>query len=353
MSCPFGTHRSLEPTGCLPQAAWKVDNQTPLQDNEILVKVRTLNIDSASFTQLEEECGHDLERIRQRILGIVQERGKMHNPVTGSGGMLMGTIARVGSALQGKATAQGHIPQEGMSIATLVSLSLTPLRIERILAIRPDSDQVEIEGEAILFESGLWCPLPSDMPEEVALAALDVAGAAAQVARLVKPGDRVLVVGAGGKSGLLCCYEAARRCGPHGLVLGLERHPQARKELEELGFCAQVLDADAQQPVQVLHQVMQASQGQELDLVINCVNIPGTEMSCVLPLRQRGTVYFFSMATSFTAAALGAEGVGKDVDLLIGNGFARGHDLVTLQALRDCPALRQRFQQRYAPSLLA
>lgn len=353
MNCPYGTHRSLQPLNSLPQAAWKVDAESPLGEREILVEVSTLNIDSASFTQLEEECDHDLDRISQRIEQIVQERGKMHNPVTGSGGMLMGTIAQVGAALQGQPNAQGHVPAVGMQIATLVSLSLTPLRIRRILSICPESDQVQVEAQAILFESGLWCPLPEDLPQEVALAALDVAGAAAQVARQVQPGDKVLVLGAGGKSGILCCYEAARRMGPHGMLLGLERHPQARKDLEELGFCRQVLDADAQHPVEVLQQVMQATQGQELDLVINCVNIPATEMSCVLPLRQRGTVYFFSMATSFTAAALGAEGVGKDVDLLMGNGFAKGHDLTTLQILRDCPALRELFTRRYAPTLVA
>lgn len=353
MSCPYGTHRSLEPRGSLPQGAWKLDNQSPLDPREIAIDVTTLNIDSASFTQIEEECHHDLEAIARKIESIVAERGKMHNPVTGSGGMLMGTISEVGSALQGRPNAQGHVPTVGMRIATLVSLSLTPLRIDEILEISPESDQVRIRGRAIIFESGIWCPLPDDLPQEVALAALDVAGAAAQVARMVQPGQKVLVLGAGGKSGLLCCYEARRRCGPHGMVLGLERHPQGRSDLEALGFCHRVLDADAQQPVEVLQQVLAATGGEELDLVINCVNIPGTEMSSVLPLRQRGTVYFFSMATSFTAAALGAEGLGKDVDLLIGNGFAKGHDLTTLQVLRDCPPLRQLFTRRYAPTLLA
>lgn len=353
MNCPFGSHRSLEPINSLPQAAWKVDAQTPAGEREILVEVDTLNIDSASFTQLEEECEHDLERLSRRIVEIVSERGKMHNPVTGSGGMLMGTIAAVGSKLQGVANAQGHRAEVGLKIASLVSLSLTPLRLGRVLEIRPDSDQVKVEAQAILFESSLWCPLPSDLPQEVSLAALDVAGAAAQVARLVQPGDRVLVMGAGGKSGLLCCYEARRRLGPHGLLLGLERHPEGARDLEELGFCDRVLNADAQRPVEVLQAVQQATGGLELDLVINCVNIPATEMSCILPLRQRGKVYFFSMATSFTAAALGAEGVGKDVDLLMGNGFARGHDLTTLEILRQSPALRRLFTRRYAPALLA
>lgn len=347
MSCPYGSHRSLEPLGSLPQAALKLRAQGELAANEIAVEVDTLNIDSASFTQIEEACHHDPERMKSHIAQIISERGKMHNPVTGSGGMLMGTIARVGAHLQGKPNSQGHTPQVGMRIATLVSLSLTPLHIEEIVSINPQSDQVQVKGQAILFESGLWTPLPSDLPQELALAALDVAGAPAQMARLVRPGDVVLILGAGGKSGILCSYEARRRCGPHGLVIGLERHPQSRRELEQLGFCHHLIDADAKDPVSVLQTVQKVTGGRECDLAVNCVNISGTEMSSVLPVRQGGKVYFFSMATSFTAAALGAEGLGKDVELLIGNGFAKAHDLTTLDILRQSKELFELFSARY------
>ena len=99
-------------------------------------------------------------------------------------------------------------PEEGDKIATLVSLSLTPLRIDKIKEIRADVDQVDIDGKAILFESGIYAKIPTDMPEKLALSALDVAGAPAQTAKLCKPGDTVLIIGAGGKSGMLCCYEA-------------------------------------------------------------------------------------------------------------------------------------------------
>ncbi len=52
------------------------------------------------------------------------------------------------------------------------------------------------------------------------------------------------------------------------------------------------------------------------------------------------------MATSFTAAALGAEGVGKDVRLTIGNGYARGHARLALDLVRETPALRKLFEGR-------
>jgi L-erythro-3,5-diaminohexanoate dehydrogenase len=144
----YGTHRVITPVGALPQPAQKIANDITIYDNEILIDVDYLNIDSASFTQLKEEAGGDLEKIKKKIMEIVQERGKMQNPVTGSGGMLIGKVEEVGQALKDKIELK-----VGDKIATLVSLSLTPLKIERILKINPGIDRVEIEGKAILFES--------------------------------------------------------------------------------------------------------------------------------------------------------------------------------------------------------
>jgi len=82
-------------------------------------------------------------------------------------------------------------------------------------------------------------------------------------------------------------------------------------------------------------------------VTINCVNIPHTELSSILVTKDGGTVYFFSMATSFTAAALGAEGVGKDVTMIVGNGYTRDHAAISLHIMRESPALRKIFEQLY------
>jgi L-erythro-3,5-diaminohexanoate dehydrogenase len=153
----YGTHRVIEPKGSLPQPALKISNDMIIFDNEILIDVNYLNIDSASFTQLREEAKNDIEKIKEKILKIVEERGKMQNPVTGSGGMLMGRVELIGDFLKDKIDLK-----VGDRIATLVSLSLTPLRIDRILHIQPEIDRVEIEGKAILFESGIYAKLPED-----------------------------------------------------------------------------------------------------------------------------------------------------------------------------------------------
>ncbi|WP_228502632.1 hypothetical protein [Laceyella tengchongensis] len=203
----YGLHRVLEPAGVLPQPAWKLDATPEIWENELLIDVERLNIDSASFQQLKTEAEGDPERIKRRIVEIVKERGKMHNPVTGSGGMLIGTVAEVGSAFPDQTLAPGA------KIASLVSLTLTPLWLEEVRELSLETGQLEVAGKAVLFASAPYAVLPSDMPEPVALAALDVCGAPAQTARLVQPTNTVVIMGAGGKSGLLSLYQAWKRWG--------------------------------------------------------------------------------------------------------------------------------------------
>ena len=340
----YGLHRVIEPVGVLPQPADKIDNNMDeIYDNEILIDVTTLNIDSASFTQIEEQAGGDKKKIAEIMHSIVDSQGKHRNPVTGSGGMLLGTVEKIGDALKGKIDLK-----EGDKIATLVSLSLTPLRIDKIKDIRPDIDQVDIDGKAILFESGIYAKIPVGMPEGLVLSALDVAGAPAQTAKLVKPGDTVLIIGAGGKSGMLCCYEAKKRAGVTGKVIGMCHSERSTNRLKELGFCDYVFSGDATQPVPILEKMEEITNGEMADICINNVNIPDTEMTSILTTKDTGLVYFFSMATSFTKAALGAEGVGSDVTMIVGNGYTKDHADITLALLDESEKLRKIFTELYA-----
>ena len=347
----WGSHRAL---GGLPQPAWQVDNDfTRLFEGEVLLEVETLNVDAASFTQmmraaqeqaaasgLDGDAGTD--QVAHMVLRIVGERGKLHNPATGSGGMLLGRVLQL---------APGRREEPALSpgdrVATLVSLSLTPLRLDSVRGVRRASAQLDVTGEAVLFASGSLVKLPADMPERVALAVLDVAGAAPQVARLVRPGQVVAILGAGGKSGVLCAVEARRAGGAGATIVGVEAYAGAAAELEALGVCDAVVVGDARDPVAVRRAVMGAAGGREADLTISCVNVPGAELAAILATRDRGAVYFFAMSTSFTAAALGAEGVGRDVDLFIGNGFCHGHAEHTLALVRSSPALRALLEARY------
>lgn len=325
----------------MPQPAWRLDNDAGVRfDTEIHVAVETLNIDAASFRQMES-AAKDERGVADQVLDTVAQRGKQHNPVTGSGGMLLGRVTWVGAAAAARGFAVGD------HVATLASLSLTPLALEAVWNVRPESCQLDVTGTAIVFFSAPLGRVPADFAERVALALFDVAGAAPQVARHAKPGARVVVLGAGGKSGILCCAEARRNVGDGGSVVGVEHDPRLADELETLGICSAVVRADATHPLAARDAVLAVSGGAYADLVVSCVNVGGVEPAAVLLARPRGSVYFFAMSTSFTAAALGAEGMSRDIDMYIGNGYAEGHAEHTFELVRSQPALRSLFARRY------
>lgn len=186
------------------------------------------------------------------------------------------------------------------------------------------------------------------MPEKTALSALDVAGAPAQTAKLVQSGQKVLIIGGGGKSGLLCLHEAKKRAGVTGLVVCAAGSQKSEDRARALNLADEYFHMDATDAVGFYNKSMELTNGELFDVVINCVSIENTEMASILSCKDDGVVYFFSMATSFTKAALGAEGVGKDVNMIIGNGYTKGHAAITLQCLRENPELRKLFEEMYA-----
>ncbi|MCC3765260.1 L-erythro-3,5-diaminohexanoate dehydrogenase [Glycomyces sp. TRM65418] len=339
---PVGSHRVVSPAGALPQAADRLDPDPAIADDEARISVERLNLDAASYRQLHTAHGGDGERIRAEVLGIIERRGKMHNPATGSGGMLIGTVDAVGER-----SPLGLEP--GQKIATLVSLTLTPLHISDGLA-RWDglSEQVPAAGHAILFGRSIAAPLPEDLPEHLALAVLDVCGAPALVRRIVArrahASTTVAVFGAAGKSGSLSL--AAARDAHAAEVVAVVRDEIEAAQIRRLGTADTIVVADATEPIDVAGQVTGALRGRGADVTVVCVDVPGCEHGAILATAAGGTVVFFSMATSFTAAALGAEGLAADVEMLIGNGYVPGHAEYALQLMRADPRLRELFTAR-------
>ncbi|MCW2569610.1 MAG: L-erythro-3,5-diaminohexanoate dehydrogenase [Mycobacterium sp.] len=337
---PVGLHRVLAPVGrVLPQAAERLDDRPELWPDEVRIDVERLNLDAASFRQLRAEHGNG---IRDAVLGIVAARGKLQNPVTGSGGMLIGRVAEVGPASPlGLAV--------GDRVATLVSLTLTPLRItDGLTGWDGRSEQVPAAGHAILFGRSVAVVLPDDLPPALALAVLDVCGAPALTSRVVRQhGSRptVAVLGGGGKSGSLS-LGAARRAGA-GRTVGIVPTAAEAARLTGAGLADVVAVADARDPVGLAAAVTGALGG-PADVVVVCVDVPGCEGGAVLSTAAGGTVVFFSMATSFAAAALGAEGLAADVTMLVGNGYVPGHAELALDLVRTEPGVRLLLAERVA-----
>ena len=389
-SSPLGLHRVIEPPGVLPQAAWRLDASPAIAPDEVRIRVDRLNLDAASYRQLREAYSADPDKIRRAVLDIITTRGKMQNPVTGSGGMLTGTVDEAGPN-----SPLGLTP--GQRVATLVSLTLTPLQItDGLSQWDGQSEQVPCEGHAILFARSIAAVLPDDLSAELALAVMDVCGAPALTRRVVTKGAKaakvvedadvtkgaevvegpvVLVVGAAGKSGSLSAA-AARQAGaakiigvvPNEAEANLLRdpattqdegaggmptasedrqsrpRPAADRRAPQSPLVDAIVIADARDPVGLAEKVEAA--GGPADVTVVCVDVAGCEGGAILSTKQGGTVIFFSMATSFSAAALGAEGLAADVTMLVGNGYVPGHADFALDLIRTTPSVRQLFERR-------
>ena len=367
---PLGLRRVLDPPGVLPQAAWRLDPSPAIAPDEVRIRVDRLNLDAASYRQLRETYAHDPDKIRAAVLDIIATRGKMQNPVTGSGGMLTGTVEEAGPQ-----SPLGLTP--GQRIATLVSLTLTPLHItDGLAAWDGQSEQVPCNGHAILFARSIAAVLPDDLPVPLSLAVMDVCGAPALTSRVIKKGNIAVIIGAAGKSGSLSAA-AARQAGASKIIgvvpteaeAALLRHPTATQDGGAQGgatasgdqqsrsnrpathlrapqspLADEIVVADARDPIGLAQKVEQA--GGPGHVTVVCVDVPGCEGGAILSTTQGGTVIFFSMATSFSAAALGAEGLAADVTMLVGNGYVPGHAEFALDLLRANPSVRALFERR-------
>src|SRR6201995_705238 len=314
---PLGLHRVIEPPGVLPQAAWRLDASPAIAPDEVRIRVDRLNLDAASYRQLREAYSADPDKIRRAVLDIITTRGKMQNPVTGSGGMLTGTVDKVGPN-----SPLGLTP--GQRVATLVSLTLTPLTITDGLATWDgQSEQIPCEGHAILFARSIAAGLPDDLPTPLALAVMDVCGAPALTSRVVTEGAVVLVIGAAGKSGSLSAAAArqagaskvigvvpseeegallrdlpvtAKDRGAGGLPTDVRPRPAADVGAPEAPLADEIVMPDARDPVGLAEKVEAA--GGPADVTVVCVDVAGCEGGAILSTKQGGTVIFFSMATS-------------------------------------------------------
>jgi L-erythro-3,5-diaminohexanoate dehydrogenase len=331
----LGADRVLDPPGTLPQSAERLDSSGPVRPYEFEVAVERLCLDSTSHRNLRERARGDADLMAERILEIVESRGKLHNPETESGGVLLGTVAGAGARCE-------SAPTVGDRIVTLGSLTMTPLRLDRVTGLDPESPQVDVAGTAYVFDRAAWGPVPEDLPLTAALEVYDVCAAASQTRDLASPADTVCVLGAGHAGKL--ALAAARDATGDGTLVAVDVDPDALERVSALGLCDIAVTADLRDPLAALEAV-RAAGAPPADLTVVVVNAGGCEPTAILLTAEEGTVLFFSMATSFSAAALAADGIGTGARMLVGSGYAPDGGTYALDLLRRTPALRAAMEE--------
>ena len=290
-----------------------------------------LAIDATSFADIRRRGDADPEAMAALIAAIVAEHGKLQNPVTGSGGVVLGRVTAVGAARPVDDLAPGEL------VVPLASLIAVPLELHSVGPVDPDSALVPVSGRAIVTGEMRCGRVAPDLGPEISLRVFDVYPAASYARELASPGDHVLVLGAG-HAGLLAVAAARVAVGPTGIVTAVDIDAEALERARAVDGAVVTIQADVTDALGVANAMETAA-----DLTLACTSVPGAEGAAILATASRGTIVFFSTATRFAAAALGADAVGSQAALVIPNGLTNDRGQLALELLRASAPLRSAF----------
>jgi L-erythro-3,5-diaminohexanoate dehydrogenase len=330
----LGVHRSLDPPGALPHIARRLDAGLGANEHEAELAVQRLAVDATSFADIRRRGDGEPEAMAALIADIVTEHGKLQNPVTGSGGVALGRVTAVGQAHHLDDLAVGDL------VVPLASLIALPLELDAVGPVDPHSPLVPVSGRAVVTGAMRCARVAADLGATVSLTAFDVYPAASYARDLASAGDHALVLGAG-HAGLLAMVAARRAVGAAGTVSAVDVDAAALARARTVDPDADTLQADVTDPLAVAAQMRSGA-----DLTLVCTSVPGAEGAALVATATHGTIVFFSTATRFAAAALGADAIGSRARLVIPNGLTDDLGQFALELLRASAPLRLAFGGR-------
>ena len=339
----YGPYRTLEPADTLPNLAWKLDTSLPVKDDEILVRVKLINVNAASFDHISSEVNADPLEIARKVISIVSIRGKLHNPITGTGGTLMGEVEEIGC----RHPLYGRL-QKGSKICTLASTSMYPLVINSISKVNMHTRQIVADGYAILFKDSFIAQVPDSWDPRMYLAIVGEAGSCYEADLHCNEGDTVLLIGASEKVGMMSLFALRNKLGRTGRLIAVTRKMEQYDEIRALEVADQVICTDFRKPLEAYRFIKNVlPKNTVVDYTVNCSSSNGYEMLGVLLTKENGTVYFANPAASYSEASLGAEGIGKEINLVFYRGYIKGHVDFCIGLAEKYPKLQEWFRKRY------
>ena len=320
----FGVSRVMEPKGAVPATAWKLDNQRQISPKEIRIRLEKVHIEWDNFNQICSHCGYDEMRIKARIMQIIEERGKLHNPFTGSGGLFMGTIEEIGS----------EVDAEGLKVGDRVfsqsSITGMAMHIDRITRFDFNYGQMECQGYVICFEATSLIRYTGEVSAKYLLTAIDEEGNFLGVRQAVSEGnvERAVIIG-GNLVTTLLYAQILRDCFGENtrLTAVLDKHSLGNlTEAEIISAFQPVIEhtcfVDLSQPLEAWQQIMDEERNdQPVDAVINLEDISGSETLATLLVREHGTVFYASLQNNYSVGILVADSMGKEVTPYALDGF--------------------------------
>lgn len=350
----FGLSRVLEPRGVVPSTAWKVDNNPKVGNGEARIKLERINVEWDSFQQIANSCSFDDAKVKLKIMDIVEKRGKMHNPFTGTGGILMGTVDEISPDLKKTAALS-----EGDKIYSLTSLCGVPMKIDKILDIDYNYGQVMCEGHAILFDASPAHKWDDSVSADYTLHAINEAGCPYSAHELAKICDAKKVVIMGINSITTVIYAAAiKKASPDCQVIAIMdeniRESLTRDEIVELmkPLVDDTWFVDLSDPVHSQQKIygMENIKGDndfDADIVIVAEDIFGAETLAVFLAKEAGYIYFTTVKSHYDIAQTVAETMGKYVITYTFDQYIENYPKFTIELIKSVKPVLDKINATY------
>lgn len=333
MEMTYGLKRVAEPQYVLPTSAWKLDNSRNLYPNELRISVNRIHLEGTSFKQICTESNYNEEKIKQKIIDIIIRRGKLHNPVTDTGGLAFGTVEEIGEEF--------YNPQNlkvGDSIICNASLASVPIQIENILTIDHVFNQIDASGYAILHDHVPIIKIEEDMPVNLLLYTLDESGTLYRLSQLAEGQSKFLIVGNNMITNLIFGYVIRRQVGAKGEIVCLL---DKKTGMQVMGDGIDQLIAHVFNEVHFLnilkpiHAVERLKLNQQFDLSVNCAEIPGAETINILATKAGGTVLFANLINNLKISLYITESISKPLNVENAEGYLEDYETFDIALVRE------------------
>lgn len=333
MPMTYGIKRVLEPQHVLPTSAWRLDNSRNIYSDELRVSIKRIHLEGTGFKQICTEVNDDEKKIKQQIIDIVIRRGKLHNPVTDTGGLVMGVIEEIGEKYNNPTGLK-----IGDKIICNVSVASVPMYIEDITSVNKAFNQVEATGYAIIHDMIPIVKMPEELPLDLMMFTLDQSGTLFRLHQLIGNSKKFLVVGNSMLTNLLYGYVIRREIGAEAEIVCLfDKRTSMRmagKSIDELieKVFNEVHFINILRPMECMKQLDAESL---FDLSINCSEIPGAETINILATKPEGTVLFANLINNLNIALYITESMSKPLYVRCAEGYLNGYDNFDMEIVRE------------------
>ena len=330
---PYGMSRVLEPKYVLPTSAWRLDNSRDVRSDEIRVSVDCIHMEGTSFKQICQETNNNEEKIKRQIIDMVIRRGKLHNPVTNTGGLMTGKVDAIGTDYKNK-----YGLEVGDPIICNASLASIPLYLSEIKTIDFLYNQIEVEGYALIHSDIPLVPLTDDIDSSLMMTLLDESGTLFRLNGLIKTQERFLIVGNNMMTNLIYGYVIRRKVGPLADITCLLDKKTAISmgggsvDMLVSTVFNQIHFVDILKPMECLEML---NMQENFDLSVNCAEIPGAETINILATRPGGTVLFANLINNLQMALYITESVSKDLVVRNAAGYLEGYDEFDIEVAKE------------------